>query len=301
MRRIYMTLALIAGLGVTAFAQNIKEADLEIKWVNPIPEPGQNDNLGPNDTMTLAFSITNHGPEAVDSTDTLNFVIGTRILGNDVYNYLHLFTAKGPSQGINIPVGGIDTLYLRLPNGIKFFNNSEAKVKFPTDAKVCHKIAIFGYNKDQYYFQDDGFIPQTYNQIMQNAGDISDLNSLWDAFMGNNIDDVTILFGSGEADFCSEPPAGINGLKEGKVGLTIYPNPASDNIHLDFAMDRTVNNAQVRISDVTGRTVMTQNMGKVAAGEHNVTLDVSSLTSGLYFVQLNADGMRGVAKFTVTK
>jgi len=297
-----MTLALIAGLGVTAFAQNIKEADLEVKWVNPIPSPGQNDNLGPNDTMTLAFAVTNNGPDVVDSTDTLTFVVGTRLLGNDVYNYLHLFTAKGPKDGMNIPVGVTDTLYMRFPNGIKFFTNSEAKVKFPTDAKVCHKVAVLGYNKDMYFFQDDGFIPATYNQIFQNAQETSDLNSLWDAFMGNNIDDVTILFGSGEADFCSEPPgSGISELKEGKVGLTVYPNPTSNNIHLDFALDRTVSNAQIRISDVTGRTVLTQNMGKAAAGEHNVTVDVTSLNSGMYFVQLNAGGMRGVAKFTVTK
>lgn len=299
MKRIYMTLALVAGLGVTAMAQTAKNVDLQIEWVAPM---GHQANLSSTDTLPISFAIKNLGTDPVDSTDTLTFVIGTHIFGSAIYNYLHLVTVGGPQHGINIPVGKTDTLTWRVPNGIKLFSNSNATISVPTDATVCTKIAVFGYSSSLMFFNDPGFDPATYNQIVQNAQTAADYNQLWTAFSGNNLaDTATVIYGTGVTNAC-DTTNGINNVKAGTIGLNVYPNPVSDNnINLDFTIDHNSANTEIRVNDMTGRTVLVQNIGNIAAGDHSVRINVSSLTAGNYFIQLNAAGMHGVAKFTINK
>ncbi len=57
--------------------------------------------------------------------------------------------------------------------------------------------------------------------------------------------------------------------------------------------------ATIRVSDITGRTVMLNETGKNSAGEHKFSVDVTALHAGTYFVELITEDKRGISKFTV--
>jgi len=65
----------------------------------------------------------------------------------------------------------------------------------------------------------------------------------------------------------------------------IYPNPASQQIFLDFSLDQTVL-ASYEIVDFTGRVVFRSESEFYISGKNNIDISVSGLKDGLYFVRL---------------
>jgi hypothetical protein len=66
--------------------------------------------------------------------------------------------------------------------------------------------------------------------------------------------------------------------------ITLYPNPATDQLKLDFNADAT-DILRIKITDFHGRIVK-QIQTNVSTGLNQVTIDVSELASGLYTIQL---------------
>lgn len=85
--------------------------------------------------------------------------------------------------------------------------------------------------------------------------------------------------------------------KSGMQQLSIVPNPANNDISFDFVAQ---SNTEViaRVIDLSGRVVLTSNYGKAYIGQTGFRLDVSSLTTGLYFVELNQDNVKAIGKLS---
>jgi hypothetical protein len=95
---------------------------------------------------------------------------------------------------------------------------------------------------------------------------------------------------------------GIDELLGGlpKSSLNLYPNPATaSEVRMKFAFNNE--NATVRVSDIAGRVLITKNYGKQSTGEKELTLDISALQNGMYYVELTADDKRAISKLTVRK
>jgi len=75
-----------------------------------------------------------------------------------------------------------------------------------------------------------------------------------------------------------------------EVDLSIYPNPATDQITLTISSDMLVP-AMVKLYDLKGRLIQKQNL-RLFDGEQQVNMDVSNLSSGVYPVQI--DSPRGI-------
>lgn len=76
--------------------------------------------------------------------------------------------------------------------------------------------------------------------------------------------------------------------------LLVYPNPASEEIHLDFG--KTINSPiTFKVSDNTGRVLINE----IRQNTHEILLDVSLLEAGRYFVSLCIDGETNV--FSIIK
>ncbi len=73
---------------------------------------------------------------------------------------------------------------------------------------------------------------------------------------------------------------GIGKINEVSIIENIYPNPASDKISLTM---KSKGNVTLQILDATGKTIINQNISVNADGT-TVTLPVSDLTRGLYFL-----------------
>jgi hypothetical protein len=284
MKRIYMALALVGALATGSYAQ--KNVDLKIRMMSP---SGTLPNVAAGDSIRMSFEITNLGPDAVTMSDTTKIWMDTKIFGTAVADVQEAVRLNMPQ--LDMPVGFVDTLGIWVKQGEDFFSGDPNPINFPADSKNCTFMAVFGYSADGFYFVDPGFDGAVYNAA-------TDLAGLLAAFTGNNRGKSDVQFGSGATgSFCNTTGIDFVSNTE-KTSLTVYPNPATDNINFEFSLDKT-SPVTVRVADVTGRTVLTKDLGKVSQGSQKVSLDVSSLKSGVYMIELNSDGRRAISKFNV--
>ena len=74
--------------------------------------------------------------------------------------------------------------------------------------------------------------------------------------------------------------------------LQCTPNPADDQIHIDFSLPE-VGEVAIEIRNATGAVVLSQSVKGVSLG--NVDVDCSGWSSGVYFVYLRGGGSTGLA------
>ncbi len=81
---------------------------------------------------------------------------------------------------------------------------------------------------------------------------------------------------------------GINDLKSQIDQLSIYPNPATDELNVLFTMNKA-QNVVFEISDVIGRIVSSTSFKNLAPTNQNIQLSVADLTTGVYFLNIKTD------------
>jgi hypothetical protein len=86
-------------------------------------------------------------------------------------------------------------------------------------------------------------------------------------------------------DTCGHLLTGINEAQTNNETLSIYPNPAINQIIIEFDVAETKNNL-IEIKNVLGQTVKTINNIASSKGINKIEIDVSEFSNGLYFVQL---------------
>jgi PKD repeat protein len=102
---------------------------------------------------------------------------------------------------------------------------------------------------------------------------------------GNNIfiDDININISTDTKD-----------ISETIELVTIYPNPTSNSCGIKFNVNQTKTLA-VNVFNIIGEKVQTIQKNIYEEGEHEVKLNTSNLSNGLYIVQIN-DGTRAINK-----
>ena len=80
--------------------------------------------------------------------------------------------------------------------------------------------------------------------------------------------------------------------------LRAYPNPASDNVMVEYAISGNVSKAQLVIKNMLGATLYTKN---IDINANKVKLDVSEYPAGIYFYSIEADGRPLVTKKLLVK
>ena len=94
-------------------------------------------------------------------------------------------------------------------------------------------------------------------------------------------------------------PQGIQGVANANEDFTIYPNPANKMFYAQInSNDATI--AVMNITDVSGKQVMQQTL-KLQTGTQNISVDVASLTPGLYFVSVVNNGKSSTQKLVIMK
>jgi len=81
------------------------------------------------------------------------------------------------------------------------------------------------------------------------------------------------------------------------AGFGMYPNPATEQLTLEVPMENDAD-VQVAILDVAGKVTL-QQQRTLAKGDNQMTLDVSRLPNGIYFVQVRNGGQLHTRKLTV--
>jgi hypothetical protein len=93
---------------------------------------------------------------------------------------------------------------------------------------------------------------------------------------------------------------GVDNVAAGITGMSVYPNPAVNNINVTFGLDNS-SNVSTTIFDVAGRVVYTVDNQKMNAGTQTVNISVANLTTGIYTVVIGTDKGTVTERFSVTK
>jgi hypothetical protein len=82
--------------------------------------------------------------------------------------------------------------------------------------------------------------------------------------------------------------------------ILVYPNPANDVANLRFTLTEG-SNVSVEVINTIGQVVYNKQLGNIGMGEQKVELNVSSLSKGLYFVNLVTGNSKIMAKLSIEK
>ena len=91
-------------------------------------------------------------------------------------------------------------------------------------------------------------------------------------------------------------------VKESKVFVVSQnqPNPFSDITNVVIYM-RAGSDLTCTVTDATGKVVSTQDMGFKGAGNHDISIDGTDLTSGVYFYTLKSKDSEVTKKMQIVK
>lgn len=79
-----------------------------------------------------------------------------------------------------------------------------------------------------------------------------------------------------------------------------YPNPFNPTTNIRYEL-MNPGNVDLRVFDITGREVAVLEQAFKPAGSYTVAADLSGLSSGMYFYQLNVNGEKLTKKMTLLK
>lgn len=92
---------------------------------------------------------------------------------------------------------------------------------------------------------------------------------------------------------------GVESLGKDDLGLSVFPNPAQDNLHLAFSINESFQ-VQVLLRDITGRTVYMNDLGELGPNAYDIPITLSdNFPSGMYFIDLQIDGRSFTEKILI--
>lgn len=158
-------------------------------------------------------------------------------------------------------------------------------------AGFSYNINTIGYDWKHYEIGGMGIVWHTSDSL---AYFIQDRNAaIWKV--------VFTAFGGstdGKAVFTKEqmtPGLSTRDANSNLLQTTVYPNPAQSTLNVLVSAD-AASDAVLNILNVRGEVVYSQAI-QTEAGLVNQTLSVDQLSSGVYFVQINANGFQSIQKF----
>ena len=92
------------------------------------------------------------------------------------------------------------------------------------------------------------------------------------------------------------------GVEENNLvnNVTVYPNPASNNASVDFNLTSD-NNVSIVLVNTVGQLIMSENLGNMNTGIHTYQMDASSLSNGLYFLNITVGNNTITKKVAINK
>lgn len=82
-------------------------------------------------------------------------------------------------------------------------------------------------------------------------------------------------------------------------GLTLYPNPANDNMNIDVNLNDNTP-VQVMVYDLSGKVIMSETRD-LSTGRNTITYDVTGWSNGIYFVRITAGNSVNTVKEVINR
>lgn len=265
MKRILTTLALLSAFAFGAAAQ--RSCDIEIL----VPAPSKDTPLtvlgcATTDTLRMELIGINHGPQALLQGDT--FWYNSPLSDVDYVRGFIIDTTYN---------AGDTVLFQDLPIGY-----ASIKKLWGSDGGT----GLVEVGKDDFVTNSNYAALFIMSRIGGNGTTVTDPND------DNNYDYGIVKYVCGGTSLDD-----LFGNSK-KQTLVTYPNPTTGKLAFKYNFENTA--ASVRITDIAGRVVMTQEFGK-QSGVREISLDVTALNNGMYFLELTAGNNHAISKVTVQK
>ncbi|HMC98207.1 MAG TPA: T9SS type A sorting domain-containing protein, partial [Flavobacteriales bacterium] len=148
----------------------------------------------------------------------------------------------------------------------------------------------------------DGVTQTVTQQYTFNTGTPAQGNyNIW----GDSVDDLSIVAfvqNTSTKEILQATVAQVAvGMVENELdrGLAVFPNPTNGQLNIKFDL-QTSGTAQIDVFNMLGEKVVTSTRS-MGTGTQRESFDMSGLNNGIYFVTIQADGMRATRKVTLSK
>ncbi|HTN16772.1 MAG TPA: T9SS type A sorting domain-containing protein [Chitinophagaceae bacterium] len=300
MKNIYLTLlVLLAAMGLQAQTRTITTT-IRIDT----PEHGKYHVLLPNQKIFTAYTITNLGPDSIRIGDTIFLHDSRSAKGKTFFRTYTVGVPVGSSIVLNHIVDGptwpvlFDTVYApSYPYPTTdlvqtMFDANDKNIETEKTRKVYYHPFKRPESKDSaryaWYVEIVNIVPQ--GKIIPGYNDIKfSANG-----MGNTLDTVHIWV-------LGYPLSVVDLFASSKTALSVFPNPANNQVSFHFDFNALQNPATVRVMDAMGRIVKQQELDRNNYGTQKVDVDVSMLAPGSYFLRLDTDKEAMISKFLINR
>jgi Secretion system C-terminal sorting domain len=86
-------------------------------------------------------------------------------------------------------------------------------------------------------------------------------------------------------------------IKSNIISATAYPNPATNQLSIDFTTTESVN-ASYSILDITGKLIVTKDLGNLSTGANTIEIEVADFLPGIYSIVINTNKGTYQSKFS---
>ncbi|HRP89921.1 MAG TPA: T9SS type A sorting domain-containing protein [Edaphocola sp.] len=278
MKKIITSLVLALGVAYGAMAQ--KNVDLAFSVTNPGTEFQAVPNVAGGDSLQFNIQIANNGTAAVVASDSIVvWQLGYlyKISGQNLINYVwegRLIT------GVSIPAGQSYTHSFYIKKGAaRIAQNGDTVINYFIDNDTNFiKAEGYGWESNGNLFTDPGV----------DNNDPDGENGL----TGNNTTTRNYIMGAS---------TGTKNVGTFKFeALNVYPNPSNGNLNISYNFKNN-SEANVRVFDLSGKVVFTKNLGTISEGTKNFNLDMNTLSTGFYTIELITNEGTAVGRFNIKK
>ena len=221
----------------------------------------------------------------IDKNGLLDLIIGS--VNGKVSYYRNVGTASSAAFSVSsTSLGGIDVRHYGSLSGYSMPHLFD-------DAGITKILVGSEFGNIYLYDNIDGNISGSFNRVDTNLFKINEgvrcapfyedvtNDGKRDLFLGNHA--------GGVAFFNSTNVGNVGVLEfENSLVATIYPNPVTDKLHINLTTDNIENNT-ITLIDVLGKEVY-----KTKSYNKTLTIDVSVLSKGIYFLSIQNESLRTV-------
>ena len=183
------------------------------------------------------------------------------------FDYIDDYNSKNYIVGVNIQSGDNDAIYENDRLGWPSYNRLDAKVAFETS------------DANGNFIQTRGVTATKITGTGSNANVANTAHQVWPVYFANGVRSLTIA---------------TNESLGSTENLSVFPNPASDQVFVQFS-SKTTENGQLEVLNSLGQAVSTSTIS-LNSGENQLPVSVSSLPTGNYFVRLSTGGRIAVGR-----
>lgn len=271
MKKIYLLLMLLI-VGVAANAQR------KIRLIGRIDTPVINQNITTSSIVSPVYVIKNVGTTAADSLgkgEQIRFISPTSAMVTSTtvtVTTLTLGQALKAGDSLRVSSATITGGYT-----VKFDSIKTLLTNAPTPAIAAKPFT----NNTQYiwYFGIAGVNILAANPPVDSTFTNTDTQKIW----------------------INKSPTGIDEISfEEPMSIKTFPNPAANQLSFEYNF-LTNEKATATIMDAAGRTVLVKEFENNNIGNQRFDLDITSVSSGMYFLKLNVGEKSSTTKFNVQK